>query len=224
MLALRLPAHKIVSQFETLPTLLYCCRWFVRSLESRDSKSSDVEFLIESNLVRFSCFLVRQKADWAVLRRVESSWQCIMYHVNAQDTTTRRRKDEDRNRVLTTRREALSLYREIVRITALFDWPNEQGVPWYVHECLVWVWLLSISDRNICIDLEYRRDVLRESARKEFEEARYETDPEVVSLCFWCLPRICFNLICPIWSHGISENNYQSTLFSFVDQQAARCG
>jgi len=55
----------------------------------------------------------------------------------------------------TTRREALSLYREIMRITALFDWPNERGEPW--------------------------RDVLRKSARQEFEEARYEQDPEVIN-------------------------------------------
>lgn len=27
----------------------------------------------------------------------------------------------------------------------------------------------------------YRKDLIRESARKEFEDARYETDPEVVS-------------------------------------------
>jgi hypothetical protein len=55
----------------------------------------------------------------------------------------------------TTRREALSLYREIMRITALFDWPNEQGVIW--------------------------RDVLRQSARQEFEDARYESDPEIIN-------------------------------------------
>ena len=55
----------------------------------------------------------------------------------------------------TTRREALSLYREIMRITALFDWPNERGELW--------------------------RDVLRTSARQEFEEARYEQDPEVIN-------------------------------------------
>lgn len=113
--------ERVPRLLQNLPALLCCCRLFVRSLESRDSKTSDVEFLIESNL----------------------------------DTTTRRRRDEDSHRILTTRREALSLYREIVRITALFDWPNEQGIPW--------------------------RDILRESARKEFEEARYESDPEVIN-------------------------------------------
>lgn len=32
----------------------------------------------------------------------------------------------------TTRREALSLYREILRVTKLFTWTNEQGISWYV--------------------------------------------------------------------------------------------
>lgn len=30
----------------------------------------------------------------------------------------------------TTRREALALYREILRATRLFTWTNEQGVSW----------------------------------------------------------------------------------------------
>lgn len=30
----------------------------------------------------------------------------------------------------TSRREALALYREILRTTRLFTWTNEQGVPW----------------------------------------------------------------------------------------------
>lgn len=42
-----------------------------------------------------------------------------------------------------------------MRITALFDWPSENGVLW--------------------------RDVLRKSAREEFEQARYERDPEIVN-------------------------------------------
>ena len=42
-----------------------------------------------------------------------------------------------------------------MRITALFDWPNEHGMLW--------------------------RDVLRKSAREEFEQARYEQDPEIVN-------------------------------------------
>lgn len=57
-------------------------------------------------------------------------------------------------RVLTTRREALSLYREVLRYSNLFVWRDERGRVW--------------------------RDVLRASARAEFEAARYERDPELV--------------------------------------------
>lgn len=49
------------------------------------------------------------------------------------------------------RKEALKLYRDILRATRLFPHRNEQGVPW-AH-------------------------VLKASARKEFEEARFVRDP-----------------------------------------------
>lgn len=74
---------------------------------------------------------------------------------NLDKATYRRREDESPFRLLTTRREALALYREIWRISALFDWPDERGRLW--------------------------RDVLRESARQEFEAARFEDDPEIVN-------------------------------------------
>tara|TARA_B100000482_G_scaffold3050_1_gene2817 strand:- start:57 stop:335 length:279 start_codon:yes stop_codon:yes gene_type:complete len=57
--------------------------------------------------------------------------------------------------VLTTKREALSLYRAVWRASFLFVWKNEKGEEW--------------------------RDVIRESARKEFEAARHETDPEMIT-------------------------------------------
>ncbi|KAH9693548.1 complex 1 protein containing protein expressed [Citrus sinensis] len=60
-----------------------------------------------------------------------------------------------RQRLTSTRREALSLYRDILRATRFFMWPDERGVLW--------------------------RDILRESVRKEFEEARFEKDPEIVT-------------------------------------------
>lgn len=69
--------------------------------------------------------------------------------------------DDDENEYLTrqrltsTRREALSLYRDIYRATRFFMWPDSRGVLW--------------------------RDVLRENARKEFEESRFEKDPEVIT-------------------------------------------
>ena len=49
------------------------------------------------------------------------------------------------------RSEALSLYRSILRSCRAFYWENEQGEPW--------------------------SRVLRQSARKEFEQCRHEVDP-----------------------------------------------
>uniref|UniRef100_A0A0E0CUW3 Complex 1 LYR protein domain-containing protein n=1 Tax=Oryza meridionalis TaxID=40149 RepID=A0A0E0CUW3_9ORYZ len=62
---------------------------------------------------------------------------------------------EARRRLTSSRREALGLYRDILRVTRLFEWPDDRGVPW--------------------------REVLRANARREFEEARGERDPEVVA-------------------------------------------
>ena len=56
---------------------------------------------------------------------------------------------------MTTKREALSLYRAVWRASFMFVWKNERGVEW--------------------------KDVIRESARKEFEAARQERDPEMVA-------------------------------------------
>lgn len=61
----------------------------------------------------------------------------------------------NRRRLTSTRREALSLYRDIFRATRFFTWTDSRGLMW--------------------------RDVLRENARKEFEAARFETDPEVIT-------------------------------------------
>ena len=68
----------------------------------------------------------------------------------------RSRKDSQAGRgILTTRREALALYREVLRHSNLFRWKDVQGNEW--------------------------RDVIRRSARQEFEAARYEQDPGLVS-------------------------------------------
>lgn len=66
-----------------------------------------------------------------------------------------RHKDSTGRQLQTTRSEAIALYRHIWRYSRLFVWQNEQNKPW--------------------------RDVLRESARQEFELARHEQDPELVS-------------------------------------------
>ena len=55
----------------------------------------------------------------------------------------------------TTRKEALSLYREILRTTKAFHWVDESGNPWNLR--------------------------LRKEARKEFEQSREETDPLIVA-------------------------------------------
>ncbi|KAK6115147.1 hypothetical protein DH2020_007416 [Rehmannia glutinosa] len=79
-------------------------------------------------------------------------------HIVKNDT---KHLNDDENEILTrqrltsTRREALSLYRDIIRATRFFMWPDSRGVLW--------------------------RDVLRENARKEFDEARFEKDPEVIT-------------------------------------------
>ena len=64
-------------------------------------------------------------------------------------------KERSQIEVLTTKREALSLYRAVWRASFLFVWKNEKGEEW--------------------------RDVIRESARKEFEAARHEKDPEMIT-------------------------------------------
>lgn len=64
-------------------------------------------------------------------------------------------EEEGLRRLTSTRRESLSLYRDILRATRHFVWRNEQGLLW--------------------------RDVLRASSRKEFEEARFEKDPEIIA-------------------------------------------
>jgi hypothetical protein len=67
-----------------------------------------------------------------------------------------RKKDaQSRVLLLTTRREALSLYREVLRYSNLFVWRDQAGRAW--------------------------RDVIRSSARAEFEASKEETDPEITN-------------------------------------------
>jgi Complex 1 protein (LYR family) len=59
------------------------------------------------------------------------------------------------NGLVSTRRDALHLYRQIYRYTSLFEWRDDRGEIW--------------------------RDKLRASARSEFEASRSETDPAVIT-------------------------------------------
>ncbi|WVZ13736.1 hypothetical protein V8G54_011302 [Vigna mungo] len=62
---------------------------------------------------------------------------------------------ENRRQLTSTRCEALSLYRDILRATRFFMWLDSRGVIW--------------------------RDVLRQNAPIEFEQTRFETDLEIVN-------------------------------------------
>jgi hypothetical protein len=55
----------------------------------------------------------------------------------------------------TSRKEALSLYREILRTTKAFHWCDENGMPWSIR--------------------------LRREARKEFDASKDETDPLIIA-------------------------------------------
>ena len=76
-----------------------------------------------------------------------------------QDKTKAKHQKADethvRRALLTTRSEALSLYRAVIRASVFFVWRDERGRLW--------------------------RDVIRESARKEFDAGRLERDPEMVN-------------------------------------------
>ncbi|KAL8150769.1 LOW QUALITY PROTEIN: hypothetical protein V2J09_020577, partial [Rumex salicifolius] len=86
--------------------------------------------------------------------------ELIDRHLVKEDKSRRDDDDEEseilaRRRLTSSRREALSLYRDIIRATRFFAWSDSRGVLW--------------------------RDVLRENARSEFEAAKYEKDPEVIT-------------------------------------------
>ncbi|EGG24348.1 hypothetical protein DFA_06498 [Cavenderia fasciculata] len=54
----------------------------------------------------------------------------------------------------TGRREAIRLYRDVMRTLRVFTHPNEQGIPWNV--------------------------VLKDSVRKDYDSHKYETNPETL--------------------------------------------
>lgn len=64
------------------------------------------------------------------------------------------------------RPEALKLYRDILRASRYFTWVNEKGISWSF--------------------------ILRQNARKEFEQARFERDPAVITKLLF-VGRDCLN-------------------------------
>lgn len=62
--------------------------------------------------------------------------------------------------------EAMKLYRDILRASKLFTWPNESGELWSM--------------------------VLRKNARYEFEQAKYERDPLIIARLLY-VGRDCLN-------------------------------
>ena len=63
-------------------------------------------------------------------------------------------------------REALRLYRDVLRLSRVFTWRNEKHELW--------------------------RDIVSNNARKEFEQARYEKDPLIVARLLF-VGRDCLN-------------------------------
>jgi hypothetical protein len=82
-----------------------------------------------------------------------------LLEANLARPARRRKEDAPQHhpRVLTARREALALYREVLRYSNLFVWRDERGRVW--------------------------RDVIRASARQEYEAARREQ--VCVCCCCW---------------------------------------
>lgn len=56
---------------------------------------------------------------------------------------------------MSLRKESLKLYRDILRASRMFTWPHESGLSW--------------------------GEVLRQSARQEFEQAKFERDTLVIT-------------------------------------------
>ena len=63
-------------------------------------------------------------------------------------------------------REAIRLYRDILRVSRLFTWNNEKGEPW--------------------------KGIVQSNARKEFEQAKHEKDPLIVARLLF-VGRDCLN-------------------------------
>ena len=134
-------------------------RWLVEDREGRGL----TEEIIEGNLVRFSlafCFLYRAlpcSSSWKHKYPCpEHLFSSVSFKQDRKRGAAMKQNDAHvKSALLTTRKEALSLYRAVIRASVLFVWKDTKGRMW--------------------------KDVIRESARKEFEEGKHERDPEMVN-------------------------------------------
>ena len=95
-------------------------------------------------------------------------------------------------RLLTTRREALHLYREIMRYSNLFVWKDEKGNVWRdilrsgnatgcIEESLATAMQVMDDGHALRPSIKLMIFVLRANARKEYDSAREEIDPEIIN-------------------------------------------
>jgi len=144
----------------------------VQLIEDRDGRGLTEE-IIEENLVRrrvtmhsvrfyaARCslpFIARFIVQIVSLNTRLSLSFSLFLHVTQDRKRGEAMKQNDayvESALLTTRKEALSLYRAVIRASVLFVWKDSKGHVW--------------------------KDVIRESARKEFEQGKHERDPEMVN-------------------------------------------
>ena len=89
--------------------------------------------------------------------------------------------------VSSTRREALRLYRDLLKACKKFNWSNDDGLPWYelnFHFLPIFFCSLRNTHENdlltIVYNSKYRSKVLKESVQKEFRQSKYEMEPEMI--------------------------------------------
>jgi hypothetical protein len=116
-------------------------------------------FILSFSLCDSACALARVCSKLALQTHTFS----VYFFFFANEKTQDRKRGEAMKQndayvesaLLTTRKEALSLYRAVIRASVLFVWKDSKGHVW--------------------------KDVIRESARKEFEQGKHERDPEMVN-------------------------------------------
>ena len=175
--------RRLVGVFTASSTRGFHASTGTRLIEDRDGRGLTEE-IIEENLVRFllsrwplgfvlSSFSLCDGAcalAQSLFKTIALQTHKLSLSVSSSSSSSfANEKTQDRKRgeamkqndayvesaLLTTRKEALSLYRSVIRASVLFVWRDTKGRVW--------------------------KDVIRESARKEFEQGKHERDPEIVN-------------------------------------------